>query len=1314
MTEETLFAAALEKATPAERSAFLDEACSGDSTLRRRVEALLESHAQAEFMKTPAIQHAAELLDGESDARTVAAESTDDDPADVVLRFLGPSEKADSLGRLGHYEILEVVGRGGMGIVLRGFDEKLLRVVAIKVMAESLASSTAARRRFTREAQAAAAVCHDHIVTIHAVEEANGLPYLVMHFVAGMSLQDRIDRGKPLQLAEILRIGMQTASGLAAAHAQGLIHRDIKPANILLENGIERVKITDFGLARAADDASLTQSGVVAGTPQYMAPEQARGESVDQRADLFSLGSVLYAMCTGRAPFRASGTMAVLNRVCNEMPSPIREASPEVPDWLVTIIEKLHAKNPADRYQTAREVADVLGQHLAHVQHPSVVPLPAVPAPIPPQGNVVLVDERSHKGRRRWAIAIVAMLLLLGSLSLTEATGVTDFATNVIRVLTPAGTLVVETGDPGVKVTVEGDGGVFITGTDLAEIRLRPGSYRIHADRDGRRVPLERELVSIARGGREVVRVKMEGGSLQAAGPAEQGAFVLLAAGKELRFNGLAEAIQGASDGDTIEVRGNGPFDTEPITIRNTALTLRAADGFQPAIRLSESAERACKTLLRTSAALRLEGIEFQRQSESPPEDKVAWPSLVHADGSALHVANCRFVSNTRQSHKLDFITPESTVCLVRNCEFIGKATVAMGATFAPCRRLDVENCVHLGEIFLAAECGYHPRNKATTIRMSRNTVVARDQLGFFVAFNPPPERLQEAEAYGAIPVETLENIFDVGVQMQFGQGRKSLEPPAVEALLLRVLSWRDRGNLLNAPGGFFMSSVGEEAWGPLRPKTLAQWREFWGQPDASVSEGTMRFSGGDLSAKLAAGPHTVKPEDFRLRPDSAGYRAGKDGNDIGADVDLVGPGPAYERWKKTPDYRQWIGETGQSAAANPEPGAFVVVGGPGIEERKFDALDQAVFNSTEGDTIEIRGNGPFVTGPITIGAKALTIRAGPGFRPVLRFLSEKPNEDLISTSARLVLEGLELREVTRKRQPIGQNRMIIGTGNFLQLANCRLLQEGPQNDRLALIMARSNIRLRNCEFYSLASIANGANDDPLRVEMENCIGVGGLVTYVNYAPMNYPANVIYRRNTLVAYTMAATGFSAVPKRSAAGDGGEFSRVRFESVATVFDNRGSRFNVEIAAARTGTHRETRDEAEQVLASVIEWREQGNVSSPTDTTIGWRSIVNGVAGPFAFADRKESERIWGLTNTGSLEGQIRFQGGDLMARMHAHGGEKLTPDDFRLRADSAGYRAGDEGKDLGADVNLVGPGPAYERWKAAPDYQKWLIESQPVK
>ena len=146
---------------------------------------------------------------------------------------------------------------------------------------------------------------HDNVIAIHGVSEFNSLPYLIMPYVKGQSLQIRIDRHGPLSVAEILRIAVQTARGLSAAHDQGLVHRDIKPANILLPENVERVLITDFGLARAADDASLTRSGVIAGTPQYMSPEQARGEGIDHRSDLFSFGSMMHAMATGHPPFRA-------------------------------------------------------------------------------------------------------------------------------------------------------------------------------------------------------------------------------------------------------------------------------------------------------------------------------------------------------------------------------------------------------------------------------------------------------------------------------------------------------------------------------------------------------------------------------------------------------------------------------------------------------------------------------------------------------------------------------------------------------------------------------------------------------------------------------------------------------------------------------------------------------------------------------------------------------------------------------------------------------------------------------------------------
>jgi serine/threonine protein kinase len=327
--------------------------------------------------------------------------------ASTDLDFLAPSDWPDSLGRIGPYEVKGLLGRGGMGVVLKAVDPALNRTVAIKALAPQLANCGAARQRFLREARAAAAVMHEHVVAVHAVDDTGGVPYLVMEYVRGRSLQERLDRQGPLAIAEILRIGIQAASGLAAAHAQGLVHRDIKPANILLENGVERARLTDFGLARAVSDAVLTQSGVVTGTPQYMAPEQARGESVDHRADLFSLGSTLYAMCTGHPPFRAESAVAVLRRVSDDEPRPIRELNAEVPAWLEAIIARLHAKHPAQRFQTAAEVADLLGRCLAHWREPLSVPLPS---------TLTRMRDRPRLGFGfpRGAIALAVLLTVFG------------------------------------------------------------------------------------------------------------------------------------------------------------------------------------------------------------------------------------------------------------------------------------------------------------------------------------------------------------------------------------------------------------------------------------------------------------------------------------------------------------------------------------------------------------------------------------------------------------------------------------------------------------------------------------------------------------------------------------------------------------------------------------------------------------------------------------------------------------------------------------------------------------------------------------
>ena len=529
MNEREVFSAAVAIRDPGHRAAFLDKECAGNGVLRRRVEALLNAHLAAEsFLERPAVD---DWSVGPSDSVPAAAvdpAATDSVSGEVgvysgrwLTSILSPSSKPSSLGRLGHYEVESLLGHGGFGTVLRAFDERLHRTVAIKLLSPELAATSPPRKRFLREARAAAAIRHQNVVAIHAVEDSP-LPHLVMEYVPGQTLQQIIDGHGPLEIDDVLRIAEQIAAGLAAAHARGLVHRDIKPSNVLLEGGLGgSVKISDFGLARAADDATLTQSGTVAGTPLYMSPEQAQGQTIDQRSDLFSLGSVLYVMVSGRPPFRAPTTVAVLKRVVEDAPRPIAEIIPEAPDWLCAIIAKLHAKSPDDRFQTAQVVGDLLKDCLASLRANRTVKLPAGIPPAPRASSALAstlpfalpeqtpaVPRRLVPPARRWTTVAAVLLATMAGLGLTEATGVTKLAATIIRLTIGSGTLVIETDDPGVSITVDG-AELRIQGAGLQELTLKPGSYWVEATKDGQ--PVSQELVTITRGGREVVRVTLEG-----------------------------------------------------------------------------------------------------------------------------------------------------------------------------------------------------------------------------------------------------------------------------------------------------------------------------------------------------------------------------------------------------------------------------------------------------------------------------------------------------------------------------------------------------------------------------------------------------------------------------------------------------------------------------------------------------------------------------------------------------------------------------------------------------------------------------------
>lgn len=306
--------------------------------------------------------------------------------------MMAPASHPELIGRINRYELEQLVGRGGMGLVFRGRDTELHRVVAVKTLAIHLIPIGTARERFIREARASAGLIHPHIVPVYDVVTDGAIPALVMQYIAGPTLEAWIARHGPLPWEQVLQLGIQLSDALAAAHEQGLVHRDIKPGNVLLEADGARALLSDFGLARALDDATLTHSGMLTGTPDYMSPEQARGQTVGPASDLFSLGSMLYAMLTGHPPFRASEPMAVMNRICHQPHVPLANDHPEIPLEIARMIDKLLSKEAKRRFGSAAELREHL-QQLLHAR----------------------LHLQSQWRPRRFALAVGGPLLVVGA-----------------------------------------------------------------------------------------------------------------------------------------------------------------------------------------------------------------------------------------------------------------------------------------------------------------------------------------------------------------------------------------------------------------------------------------------------------------------------------------------------------------------------------------------------------------------------------------------------------------------------------------------------------------------------------------------------------------------------------------------------------------------------------------------------------------------------------------------------------------------------------------------------------------------------------
>ena len=707
--------------------------------------------------------------------------------------------------RFGSYEIQSRLGTGGMSVVFAAYDHVLDRQVAIKFLSPELEHDQSARRRFLREAKAAAAVENDFIVPIHAADDVGGFPFLVMSLIDGQSVQQRIDEPTPLAINEIVRIGTQIAKGLEAFHSRGLVHRDLKPSNILLQKPDNRVRITDFGLAKCADDSQLTKSGTIIGTPHYMSPEQAWGKDVDFRSDLYSLGATLYACITARAPYEGQNSLHILNQLREGSPPRILDLNPGAPPWLVEIIEKLMHRQPSERFQNAADIIKALSR----------------------SGPTDAKKTANASATQYATLAItIATVVVLGIL-LTF--GFSSFSqSNESAAKSDETTMVPSATDPaGFRITVKTAGGVA------------------------------------------------------------------------MEFPTLKEAVNKSSDGDIIELEGNGTHEVEStIQTAGKALSICSVPGSSPVLMIDNS---DLQTGIESDASLVLEGLTFRLMNgETSDSVRNAKFRAVHCTNGDLQISNCRFDAINSKPQTLSCITAiDARLCSVRNSEFYsGPMNVGIELGMMPGTKVELENNLFVAGS--ALDVTFPVRTipgLSTALQIKNNNFAAIS--GLLIAMPPGPQNQQQARTL----VDASANLWDVEFLVSLGlrpvqenQSKPILNPRVIEQMML----WQSRHNQFRVRQAYVGLSIPRQKIRVMRPlSTFAEWNGVWRQADTSSIhlETPPRSTG--MPSRV---PSTLGPQDFlQLFP----KHYANSNQDIGARLEQVGPGTAYANRMRSPNTAQ-------------------------------------------------------------------------------------------------------------------------------------------------------------------------------------------------------------------------------------------------------------------------------------------------------------------------------------------------------------------------------------------------------------------------